>query len=186
MSLGAASATLSFAWPALSSAFVRCIGTKGNTKAWSNPATDGEVAVRWSSISAGKEAYFVSRPPEELGRSRTANRRNAFMDVDLGAQRRLGPTNYALRNDRSWRYALRNWELQGADSLEGPWHTLRHHDNDGALATRDYAEASWPVEGPFRCFRVLQHGANARGSGGSWCNHLACAGIELYGTLAQA
>ena len=93
------------------------------------------------------------------------------MAVDLGAQR---------------------GGLQESESLEGPWHTLRRHDRDESLAQgRSSAEAWWAVVGggggSFRCFRVLQTGANAdiRAWNAS-PNTLACAGIELYGALVQA
>ena len=64
---------------------------------------------------------------------------------------------------------------------------LRRHDNDESPdSTKPYAEASWSVQSmgrvSFRCFRVLQHGPNAKGNDRL---HVCCAGIELYGVLTQ-
>ena len=41
---------------------------------------------------------------------------------------------------------------------------------------------AWPVDGApaFRFFRIHQHGRNAWGN-----DYLMCAGIELYGELAE-
>ena len=54
-------------------------------------------------------------------------------------------------------------------------------DPRGAIARGEaYAEAAWPVEaaGALRCFRIRITGGNAVHG-----FELACAGIELYGTL---
>ena len=63
--------------------------------------------------------------------------------------------------------------------MDGEWTTLRRHDNDESMGeTKPFVEVSWAVEGgegvSFRCFRVLQHGENAKGN-----DTLCCAGIEL-------
>ena len=109
------------------------------------------------------------------------------MRVDLGAHRTLAVTHYALRNDPSTTkdgasYALRHWELQGAHAADGPWTTLRRHDNDPSLEQKKGFAAAWPVDGapPFRFFRLHQHGQNAGG-----VHRLKCAGIELYGELVE-
>jgi hypothetical protein len=45
--------------------------------------------------------------------------------------------------------------------------------------------AAWAVEGaaPFRFFRIQQHGKNAGSASNG--DYLLCAGIELYGVLAE-
>ena len=84
-------------------------------------------------------------------------------------------------------HSLSRWarDLQGATSSDGPWATLRRHDNDTALeAHKERAVAAWVVEGSdvgYRFVRIRQHGANSSGS-----FYLCCAGIELYGTLTEA
>ena len=91
--------------------------------------------------------------------------------------------HYALRHcGGNSKYALRNWELQGANAADGPWTTLRRHDNDASIEEKEGFVAAWPVEGaaPFRFFRIHQHDLNA-----ARYNHLMCAGIELYGVLTE-
>ena len=116
----------------------------------------------------------------------TSRKPNSWMAVDLKAGRRLIVNHYALRNCRganTSKWTLRNWELQGADSLDGPWTTLRRHDDDQTIGqeAKSFA-AAWAVEAaqPFQVFRIHQHGQNAADGDG-----LACAGIELYGTLIE-
>ena len=134
-----------------------------------------------------KEESFVSRPPEQPW-SRTQDKPNSWKAVDLGPQRRLVVNHYALQAGKMEAHGFtpRNWELQGAESMEGEWTTLRRHDNDESLdGTKPFAEASWAVEGAdgvsFRCFRVLQHGKSSIGH-----DVLCCAGIKLYGVLTGA
>ena len=105
------------------------------------------------------------------------------MCVDLGATRSLVASHYALRHSRDGEnYTLRNWELQGANAADGPWTTLRRHDNDASIEAKPCFVAAWAVEGaaPFRFFRIHQHGPNSSGH-----QHLMCAGIELYGLLTE-
>ena len=130
----------------------------------------------------------------DIGLSRTKNEANAWMAVDLGPQWRLVADHYALRNEgwggiTSTTVALRNWELQVAIPMEGPWVTLRRHGDDESLAVRPYAEAAWSIESgihrAFRCFRIGQHRSNTTDSCRT-CNladTLACGGIELYGEM---
>ena len=106
------------------------------------------------------------------------------MRVDLGATRSLVVRHYALRKDKhcSGHRALRHWELQGANAADGPWTTLRRHDNDASIDPKVGFVAAWPVEGaaPFRFFRIHTHGYNSSNQ-----NYLMCAGIELYGLLTE-
>ena len=130
----------------------------------------------------------MSRPPEEPGYGEypvvgTGDERDSWMAVDLGEGRRFALDHYALRNDGFGLWAPRSWDLEGADTMEGPWTTLRSHEDDGALPSNQntYDEAAWPVDGAgaFRCFRIRITGGNA---GGDY-RYLCCAGIELYGSL---
>ena len=95
--------------------------------------------------------------------------------------------HYALRSDNQTDYELRNWELQGSQEAGGPWTTLRRHDNDRSLDSREHFVAAWPVEpaGPFRFFRIYQHGKNQGADNSEHCHHIRCAGIELYGALVE-
>lgn len=157
------------------------IATEGGLSDWVNPHNAGRVQVEWSSIQHGPVENFVSkydaRPPQW---SRTEGRAtNEWMRVDL--KRQVVVNHYALRHEGSDNYALRNWELQGGDAANGPWTTLRRHENDLTIETKRGFVAAWPVadaDRPFRFFRILQYGGNAAGF-----HHLICAGFELYGTI---
>eukprot|EP01043_Picozoa_sp_COSAG02_P068733 COSAG02_NODE_11519_length_1707_cov_3.074627_1_plen_306_part_00 len=160
------------------------IGTAGGTREWANPCTSGDVAVAWSSKSSGSEEDFVSKWDWQAHFSHTHNEPNSWMRVDLGATRSLAVSHYALRHDGrdNSDHALRNWELQGANAADGPWTTLRRHDNDASIADKKRFVAAWAVEGaaPFRFFRIRQHGPNSANQ-----QFLVCAGIELYGLLTE-
>ena len=103
------------------------------------------------------------------------------MRVDLGATRSLAVSHYAFRNYNG-NYALRSWELQGANAADGPWTTLRRHDNDASIEAKAGFVAAWAVEGaaPFRFFRIHQHGPTSDNH-----QYLLCGGIELYGLLTE-
>ena len=158
------------------------IGTAGGTRAWANPCTAGDVAVAWSSKANGSEQNFVSQWDWRAERSNTHDQPNSWMRVDLGATRSLAVRHYALRHDSDNSNALRNWELQGANAADGPWTTLRRHDNDASIEPKPGFAAAWPVEGaaPFRFFRIHQHGPCSNNN-----VFLLCAGIELYGLLTE-
>ena len=126
----------------------------------------------------------MSGPDEDPRDNYTDNICGSWFKVDLGSARALVVNHYALRHgDVDDVYGLRNWKLQGAATSDGPWTTLRNHDNDSALESKKHSVAAWAVEGAetaFRFFRVFQHGKNAEGD-----DHLMCGGIELYGTLTE-
>ena len=130
---------------------------------------------------------FVSRFDWKAGHVCTEDSQNSWMRVDLGATRSLVVRHYALRHPAGWTYTPRHWELQGANAADGPWTTLRRHDNDASIKGQYGFVAAWPVEGavPFRFFRIHQHGRLAKPCGGAGSNNLICAGIELYGLLRE-
>ena len=127
----------------------------------------------------------MSGPDEDPGDANyTDSMCGSWFKVDLGSARALVVNHYALRHGFDMgMYELRNWKLQGAATSDGPWTTLRNHDNDSALESKKHSVAAWAVEGAetaFRFFRVFQHGKNVMGD-----DHLMCGGIELYGTLTE-
>ena len=122
----------------------------------------------------------------------TTDTPNSWMSVDLGAQVRLRPTHYCLRNDGNDGCVLRHWVLEGSVDEEA-WRVLRQHQNDTSLQG-SMSTAAWPVEaaaaagegegeggaaGYYRYFRVRQTGKDSSGKH----HYLCCAGMELYGTL---
>jgi len=177
---------------------IHSLGTNMGERLWRNPHLSGDLVCRWSSVAElSNPSRFVSHPSElvYIHCAQTeptffltdADRRltppdDAWMAVDLGPGRSIVLEHYALRNDGCGNDALRCWELHGAQSLNGPWTTLRIHAGpDKALAAQPYAEAIWRIDcdTAYQCFRILQ-----RSSHGSETNYaIACAGIELYGWL---
>ena len=102
------------------------------------------------------------------------------MAVDLN--RLLAPTHYCLRSGTPDPYhKVRNWRLEGSKDGSS-WTCLREHVNDASLAATAFSVAAWPIENAsaavFRHFRVFQTGKDSTGH-----DFLACAGMELYGTL---
>ena len=166
------------------SGVIHHLATEGETSAWVNPHDAGRVVVEWSSVSSGPASHLVSKWDwKASGYSQTESQPNSWMRVDLGEGRRLAVSHYALRNTGDGTHRTpRNWELQGADAVEGPWTTLRRHEGDESLVKKGCFVAAWPVEGaaPFRFIRIHQHGVGANGK-----NFLVCAGMELYGTLLE-
>lgn len=67
------------------------------------------------------------------------------------------------------------------------WHTLRTHVDDTSLEETPWSVADWPIERNlasevgYRFFRIKATGPNADPSN----YRVACAGIELYGTLIE-
>ena len=124
---------------------------------------------------------------------------DSWMAVDLGLNRSLKLSHYALRGgDRYGTDALRNWQLQvraaltrlislPADGLvwqasqDGcTWTVLKEHTNDKSLCDKDFPTVVWPVSPGlgFRHFKIWGVDVNNNS------NHsVNCAGIELYGEV---
>lgn len=158
------------------------IGTNGGTEAYQNPHTAGRVQVQWSSVSKGNVEDFVAHASPNRS-AYTRNTANSWMQVDLGANRRVVVNHYCLRSDEQTNCCkLRNWRLEG--SLDGTaWTALRTHANDSGLAFTAFSTANWAVPGQtqgYRFFRIVQYGKCSSG-----CNNLLCAGIEFYGVLQE-
>ena len=159
------------------------IATQGGTRAWANPHTAGWVRVEFSSCSSGELADLVSKYDAKT--SCSSNKQlPAWMRVDLGATRQLCVNHYALRNRDNSGNVLRNWELQGANAADGPWTTLRRHDNDASIEDKRCFVAAWPVDSggaAFRFFRVHMHGHTSGGR--SDYDYLNLGSIEFWGAL---
>ena len=160
------------------------LGTERGTRPWVNPHDSGQVVASRSSGGGGQQSWFVCGPGPEFSHycAKTSTSQNSWMSVDLGATRKLVVEHYCLRHPKDQEYELRNWELQGSLSANGPWTTLRKHDNDRALCKGTRTCVAWEVEGaaPFQVFRIFQCGIN------KWGDYsLCCGGIELYGALTE-
>ena len=160
------------------------IGSAGSTRPYRNPHTAGAVLASLSSTrpripQASSAARFVQGASHDGQCNITASQAGSWMAVDL--HRLLAPTHYCLRSDKSNSHKVRNWRLEGSKDGSS-WTCLREHVNDSSLAATAFSVAAWPIENAsaavFRHFRVFQTAKNSYGD-----DILACAGIELYGTL---
>jgi len=155
------------------------IGTDGGKKAYINPHTSARVVASLSSSSShSSPARFVQGASHDGQHNYTDHKSGSWMAVDLKLQ--LAPTHYCLRSEKS-NQKVRNWRLEGSKDGSS-WTCLREHVNDSSLAATAFSVAAWPIENAsaavFRHFRVFQTGKDSTGR-----DCLACAGMELYGTL---
>ena len=156
------------------------IGTEGRSSAYSNPHTRGHVKASRSSNESGNVYDFVGR---DKVTSYTSSQANSWMKVDLGSTRTLVVDRYCLRYGRNnVQYMLRSWNLEGSND-DVNWSILRQHNNDTSMAETAYSEGHWDVNSaasnsPYRFFRIVQTGKDARGY-----DNLMCSGMELYGKL---
>ena len=159
---------------------VAWIGTDRGRRPFRNPAEDGEITARASSVAHDSEP-----PSSLLGRAlvrfTTKPQPESWVELDLG-RHRVAPTHYTLRHYSSWdTEALRNWELRGSnDGIR--WTTLRRHEDDTSLQKKGQRE-TWEVTGKaaqrrYRFFRVVQTGKNS-----NMHHYLALSGFEVYGLL---
>ena len=165
--------------------YLHCLGTAGNTQAHQNPQRRGAVRTdassEWDSHYA---AHSFVQGKEWDGKENCTKRGepDQWLSVAMLNGDAFEVNHYCLRHGWSNGYCrLRSWELQGREGDSAGWVTLRKHTNDQALADKGFTTAGWAVEGgkgSFSQFRVLQTGPNSSGN-----NYLACAGLELYGTL---
>jgi E3 ubiquitin-protein ligase HECTD1 len=163
------------------------IGTNGGEREYVNPYRNGDVNVQVScKWYAADAALYVEHKPSAV-LINDSQYPCAWVEVDLGADRRLFPNYYCLRGFDRMSTILRSWELQGRENRRESWVTIKRHHNDSRVhpnhsSTRPYAVAAWPLSGdrPFRYFRVVQLDCIHKDS-----RTLMCSGLELYGTLLQ-
>lgn len=161
------------------------IGTVGGTRPYQNPHNSGDVVAALSNSGGFLSSHphkFVGRVPD--GFNFTSDESESWMGVDIGPKRRLIPNYYCIRTDQCPRKMM-NWELQamvGGDM--GEWVTLRRHENDTSLEDEPHSVAAWPIpvkdDTPYRYFRIFQFGKNSSNT-----HHLACCGMELYGSFVE-
>lgn len=156
------------------------IATDGATRPWRNPAETGRVTVHSSQLckSHFDARCFVGRT---FRKCYTARMPNAFYMVDLGPAHHVIPAHYTLLQGGGNAHLMR-WELQGAECVDGPWTTLRRHEEKRPVRARK--SCSWSIDGAttaFRVFRVIQTGEGSS----SGLGYLGLCGFEVYGTLLE-
>lgn len=139
---------------------------------------------------------FVGRT---MTNCRTEDEPYSFFGVDLGADRRLVPTHYTLRNRNSNTHVLMNWYFEA--SVDGQnWTILdvRLYNTENVeqnqqleLEFKDFRQRGGAMTfsvdteiyrqlglDGFRFFRVVQVGKNSSGY-----DYLSLSGFELYGKV---
>jgi len=154
------------------------LGSRGDKKAWSNPAIDRLVEVTSSGLVRDSE-------PEHAVVGRTSVRctttpiDRAWIMIDL-KNYYISPTHYTLRHYSSWATeCLRDWIFEGSvHSFK--WYTIKEHRKDQSLNGKGSTH-TWEVDAPgkiFRYFRIRMTGLNSNDH-----KYLTCSGFEIYGKL---
>ena len=180
------------------------IATNGGIKLYRNPHEAGYVVASRSSdgmFGGGDVKSLVGRTSEI---NVTADEKDSWMAVDLGAHRSVVVNHFCLRYGWSCTstgiHFPQNFELQGSNcetTTESTWETIQRHESDTFNYTlacpspnnfgKKQPWAHWEVAPPngatipsFRHFRILQFGAHQGGR-----HVLALSGLELYGELTE-
>ena len=146
------------------------IATGGGSNPYTNPHDAQHVAVSFSSEAQGSvlSDFVCHLRAQPLGSCCTEDQPGSWMQVDLGAQRRMAVEYYALRvppveDLRLTHWQLRAkgldgcaWELQGALAQVGPWLSLKSHVYQELVAGSSVSGQPhltdgvqcWPVEPP--------------------------------------
>ena len=88
------------------------LGSYGKRRNWQNPHTIGQVRAFASSL--GNSCNVDSFVGRSVTNCRTEDEPFSFFGVDLGAERRLVPTHYTLRNRNSPTHVVKNWYLEAS------------------------------------------------------------------------
>lgn len=155
------------------------IGTAGGHREYRNPHLTGDVQVtlscKWYPVNS---SLYVEREPTKLVFD--PNHPCSWIQIDLGEDRLLVPTHYALRGYEKQQEILHSWEFQGKVDSSSPWVVLSSHHNDShSMSVHEPPVGFWSVRSsyPYRYFRILQLDQECKG--------LACSSLELYGTLIE-
>jgi hypothetical protein len=167
------------------------IATDGLKRAYTNPCSAGKVKVTLSSSPSVEESWlhtylgcaphtFVehasdSRSLQYVGYACTNNRPNQWIAIDLGEGRSLLATQYTLCCSDST--GLRHWNLEGSDDGKR-WELLCAHEHEYSVTADGAIIPLENVQRPYRHFRIILTGVNARRG-----HILACNCLELYGKL---
>ena len=172
------------------------IATKENTQSYCNPHKSGDVVASRSSngVFGGGDVGNLVGNISEI--NTTANKKNSWMAVDLGARRSLVVNHFCLRFGWSSTsptiHFIKNFELQGSNNGTN-WDLIKRFEDDdfnhkAACPSpnnfgKDQPWAHWDIKAPnesYQQFRILQFGPNQGGG-----DVLALSGIELYGDLSE-
>ncbi len=167
-----------------SNGYIYYRGTNDGTAVWSNPHTAGRVTVVRSSESQGTPSILVDRSGGV--NCHTDSGVGEWICVDLGANHSIRPSDYTLRNRGQWNgYPLRNWKLQGSNTVAGntvsqinaaTWADLDIRTNDTAQADAADAWGKWSLTPPSTAYRWLRVLCTETSG-----YYLCVAEVEVYG-----
>lgn len=160
------------------------LGTSLGTVAWSNPAGGSLLAALASSVAVGAVALLSNRVIDEFYTSTIPNQWIAW---DLKAGNQLGVSKYTLRSRSAPQHFLRNWVLEGTNTVStfdvaglnaATWAAIDTRNNDATLTTASqyYTLTVNGSTAAYRYLRLRQTGVNSDGD-----NYLTLGEIEFYG-----
>jgi hypothetical protein len=141
-------------------------------------ACGAHITPLMSSIMRGDPARLLQLTHDGTTTNETKNEARSWVRLDLPDGRSLLLTHYSLRHGRESGRLL-HWQLQGSSDGQ-QWEVLKNHFYDMSLPHEGFGVAHWPVSvtKAYRCFRILQTGANSLDN-----NYLCCAGINHFAEL---
>jgi len=163
------------------------IATSGGTTGWTNPVTAQLVSIVASTTTSNTVDTLVDRAPTAFYVQTAANN---FLGIDLGAKRSLGVTQYTIRARSESSHNMKNWKLQGSDSVAGNtasaylgavWEDIDERVNDTFLINADTFHTYTCNLGnkkKYRWLRILQNGLNHSSD-----NYLCLGEFEFYGSI---
>jgi hypothetical protein len=173
--------TLNFVRPFDTNGVLYYIATNNKTTEWSNPFPH-LVKAEASSSGQGHDVHHLTSNGAE-GFFCTLGKTKSHFTVDISKSwenpthaQGLEVSHYVLKSPAHQQ--LRSWRLEGL-SFNGDWVLLKEHSSDESWTDN---VGSWEVENSrkmrYCSFRITITGKNSKNK-----RHLACSGIELYGTL---
>ena len=141
---------------ALPRGVVHFVGTRGRTRPFTNPVRARMLSVTWRGAHNANALLGPDRLADLGGASEcfTANEPGAWAEWDLGEDRRVAATGYALRHGaKRDHWLLRCWMLEATNHPPAmgerrEWTTLSRHHNDCSIAG-SYGAACVQVAGVF-------------------------------------
>jgi hypothetical protein len=171
---------LTFISPGDSAGVIYYLGTERYAKSFISPALKAgtfRVEIDLSSNLGGSPTqYAVDRSSTSLS---TVSEVNAFIILDLGADKSLKIDHYAIkgRSDAD-AYHLRSWKLQGSND-NTTWTDLDEQINNTSIGLNTWFHAPVSTSFSYRYLRILQTAADSNGS-----NFLTLGELEVYGILS--
>lgn len=184
-----AGVTLTYASNGDSNGLIYYLGTNGLTTAFTNPAGTGFLILA-SGSSTNTPAALTSRDTTLWASLGTPLQ---WMALDLGAGKSIDLHDYTLKARSDSNSAmLRNWELQGTNSISvwsvagvesSSWTVIDTQGNQLSMSVaNDFFYTGYPSNKPsYRYLRLIQTGYNSEPFPSNDRDYLVLGEIEFYG-----